>query len=52
MSKSKKLTIDEFYKFADKIARRDKWFIGSFLGRVYEEWQEKHPKKSRKKRRK
>ncbi len=36
------LTIDEFYKFASKIAKRDKRFIGGFLGAVYEEWKETH----------
>jgi len=37
--------IEEFYRFASKIAKRDKWFIGGFLGAVWEEWNEKHPNK-------
>jgi hypothetical protein len=41
------MTIDTFYKFASEIARRDKWFIGGFLGAVYEEWNAKHPKRKK-----
>jgi hypothetical protein len=37
--------VAEFYALAEKIAKRDKWFIGGFLGEVWEEWNEKHPNK-------
>ena len=37
--------LEEFYRFASKIAKRDKWFLGGFLGAVWEEWNEKHPNK-------
>jgi hypothetical protein len=36
------MTIDDFYKFARRIAKRDKWFIGGFLGEVWKEWNEKN----------
>jgi hypothetical protein len=42
-----KHTIEEFYKFANRIAKRDHWFIGGFLGAVYEEWKEKHSNKKK-----
>jgi len=37
--------IEAFYRLASKIAKRDKWFIGGFLGAVWEEWNEKYPNK-------
>jgi len=32
--------VQDFLKLAEKIKRRDSWFIGGFLGRVEEEWEE------------
>jgi len=37
--------IEKFLDFALKIKKRDKWFIGGFLGEVWEEWNEKYPNK-------
>jgi hypothetical protein len=33
--------IKDFIKFAERIKKRDSWFIGGFLGQVIEEWEER-----------
>jgi len=32
----------EIFKLASRIQKRDKWFIGGFLGLVEEEWEERY----------
>ena len=41
--------IRDFVKLAERIRRRDDWFIGGFLGAVIDEWeeQEKQEEKER-----
>jgi hypothetical protein len=32
----------EFYKFAEAVKKKGEWFVGGFLGEVWEQWHEKN----------
>lgn len=47
LEKYKEEVAGDVFKMASRIQKRDKWFIGGYLGAVMEEWEERRERRAK-----